>query len=145
MKTVAGARRRTRKFSEIRRPETPERRARIDAIKAGMAEGERLFELRRARGVTQVDLAERLGVSQGNVSELERRDDLFISTLRGYVGALGGRLEVKAVFDEGDAHPIDLQAVAEKAAKAVAAARSAKVAAQPKAKLAADRRSARSA
>lgn len=118
MKTAEGTRR-THKFSEIRRPETPERRARIDAIKAGMAEGERLFELRKARGVTQVDVAERLGVSQGNISELERRDDLFLSTLRGYVGALGGRLEVRAVFDEGDSHLIDLQAALEASVEAV--------------------------
>jgi len=109
MKTDAGSTRRTKKFSEIRRPETPERRTRIDAIKAGMAEGERLFELRKARGVTQVDVAERLGVSQGNVSELERRDDLFLSTLRGYVEALGGRLEVAAVFDKGESHPIAMR------------------------------------
>ena len=113
-----GKRRSTRKFSEIRRPETSERRARINAIKAGMAEGERLYEVRKARGVTQVDVAERLGVSQGNVSELERRDDLFLSTLRGYVAALGGRLEVSAVFDEGESHPIDLQAAALEATRA---------------------------
>lgn len=102
MKTKAeGSGRTHRKFSEIRRPETPERRARVDAIKAAMAEGERLYELRKDRGITQVELAERLGVSQGSVSELERRDDLFISTLNGYVKALGGRLQVAAVFDDG--------------------------------------------
>jgi transcriptional regulator with XRE-family HTH domain len=121
--TAGGKRRVTRKFSEIRRPETPERRARIDAIKAGMAAGERLFELRKARGVTQVDVADRLGVSQGNVSELERREDLFLSTLRGYVAALGGHLEVNAVFDEGDSHLIDLQQFAKAAQDAAAAAR----------------------
>jgi len=125
---AAEAERRTRKFSEIRRPETPERRARIDAIKAGMAEGERLFELRKARGVTQVDVAERLGVSQGNVSELERRDDLFLSTLRSYVGALGGRLEVTAVFEEGEAHPIDLLAALESSVEAARAAKPKRVA-----------------
>jgi DNA-binding XRE family transcriptional regulator len=88
------------KFSDIRRPMTAERRARIDAIKEGMVAAERLFELRSAVGVTQVELAERLGVSQGNVSELERRDDLFLSTLRGYVESLGGRLEIAAVFPD---------------------------------------------
>lgn len=102
METKAeGAGRGHRKFSEIRRPDTAERRVRVDAIKAAMVEGERLFELRKDRGVTQVELAERLGVSQGNVSEVERRDDLFISTLNGYVRALGGHLQISAVFEDG--------------------------------------------
>jgi hypothetical protein len=47
-----------------------------------------------------VDVAGRLGVSQGNVSELERREDLYLSTLREYVEALGGTLELTAVFDD---------------------------------------------
>ena len=64
-----------------------------------------LAELRKANGLTQVELANRLGVSQGSVSELERRDDVYLSTLREYVQALGGELEVAAVFD-GDRHPI---------------------------------------
>lgn len=99
MENQAGARGRThRKFSEIRRPETPERRARIDSIKAAMAEGERLYELRKEQGVTQIEVADRLGVSQGSVSELERREDVYLSTLRGYVEALGGQLEINAVF-----------------------------------------------
>lgn len=101
------ANRGTTKFSNIRRPETPERRARIDAIKRAMADAERLAELRTSRGMTQVELAERLGKSQGNVSELERRDDVYLSTLREYVEGLGGRLEVAAVFDE-ERHAIRL-------------------------------------
>lgn len=102
MKTRADASGRSSEpFSKIRRPETPERRARIDAIKSAMDEGDRLFAVRKGRGITQAVLAQRLGISQGNVSELERRDDVYLSTLRGYVEALGGRLEVAAVFDDG--------------------------------------------
>jgi ribosome-binding protein aMBF1 (putative translation factor) len=97
----------TARFSEIRRPETPERRARIDAIKRAMADAGRLADLRTSRGVTQVELAERLGKSQGNISDLERRDDVYLSSLREYVEALGGRLEVAAVFDE-ERHSIRL-------------------------------------
>jgi transcriptional regulator with XRE-family HTH domain len=59
-----------------------------------------LRELRAERGVTQVELAERLGRSQGNVSAFERRDDVYLSSLREYVEALGGRLEIEAVFDD---------------------------------------------
>ena len=101
MRQVAGPGDRHKRFSEIRREVTPDRRARIDAIKAASAAAERLGEIRASvGGVTQVELAGRLGVSQGNVSELERRDDLFLSTLRSYIEALGGRLEVAAVFPE---------------------------------------------
>ena len=59
-----------------------------------------LAAIRKELGLTQVDVAGRLGVSQGNVSELERREDLYLSTLREYIEALGGRLELTAVFDE---------------------------------------------
>jgi DNA-binding XRE family transcriptional regulator len=90
----------TKPFTSVRRPETPERRARIDTIKAAMAEAERLATIRAARGVTQVELAARLGRSQGSISETEHRDDLYLSTLRDYIEALGGTLEVAAVFDD---------------------------------------------
>lgn len=106
---IAGGRR-TRKFSEIRRPMTAERRARIDDAKAAMVTAEfmaiELPEVRASRGVTQAQLAERLGVRQASVSQLEHRDDLYLSTLRGYIEALGGRLEVAAVFD--DEEPVRL-------------------------------------
>ncbi len=52
------------------------------------------------RDVTQQVLAEALDVSQPNVSRIEHQDDVFLSTLRSYVEALGGRLEVRAVFDD---------------------------------------------
>jgi DNA-binding XRE family transcriptional regulator len=87
-------------FSEIRREVTPERRERIDAIKRAMADAVALADVRTGLGITQVELAKRLGVSQGNVSELERRDDVYLSTLREYVEALGGELEISAVFPE---------------------------------------------
>jgi DNA-binding XRE family transcriptional regulator len=87
-------------FSKIRREVTPERRERIDAIKRAMADAVALADVRTRLGVTQVELARRLGVSQGNVSELERRDDVYLSTLREYVEALGGELEISAVFPE---------------------------------------------
>lgn len=60
-----------------------------------------LAELRERHGTTQVEVAARLGMNQGNVSRLERRDDLYLSTLRGYVAALGGELELVARFPDG--------------------------------------------
>ena len=56
--------------------------------------------LRRARCLTQVELAERLDISQGSVASLEARTDLHISTLTRYVRAMGGELEMRAVFPE---------------------------------------------
>ena len=59
-------------------------------------------KLRLARKQTQVALAERLDVPQNAVSRLERRTDLLLSPLRGYVEGLGGRLELRAVFPDGE-------------------------------------------
>lgn len=55
-----------------------------------------LQELRRELGLTQDDLAEQMDIQQANVSKVENRTDMLISTLRNYVEALGGRLEVVA-------------------------------------------------
>jgi transcriptional regulator with XRE-family HTH domain len=58
-------------------------------------------KLRLARQQTQVALAKELDIPQGAVSRLERRTDLLLSTLRGYVEALGGQLELRVVFPDG--------------------------------------------
>ena len=78
----------------------PERRKRIEEISRAYDALLRLADLREARDVTQSRLAGRLGVSQPNVSKIESKGDLYLSTLRGYVTALGGRLEVKAIFPD---------------------------------------------
>jgi len=59
-------------------------------------------KLRLARQQTQVALAERLDIPQNAVSRMERRTDLLLSTMRGYVEALGGKLELRAVFPDGE-------------------------------------------
>lgn len=69
---------------------------RVRAIEDALA----LAQLRQSRNVTQVQLAEALGISQGNVSRLEARSDVYLSTLRSYVEALGGHLEIAAVFGD---------------------------------------------
>ena len=61
----------------------------------------RLGELRRRRGISQAAVAEALDVSQPNVSRIEQEDDLRLTTLGRYVAALGGDLELRAVFPEG--------------------------------------------
>jgi len=60
-------------------------------------------ELRRARKLTQVRLAKTLGVTQDSISRLEKRSDLLLSTLRGYVEAMGGRLSLVAEFPDREA------------------------------------------
>lgn len=60
-----------------------------------------LARLRDVRRKTQLQLAETLGISQATVSKIERQSDMYISTLRSYIDALGGRLEINAVFPEG--------------------------------------------
>lgn len=58
-----------------------------------------LKALRNELGLTQAELAARLGMAQAQVSQIEGRGDFLISTMRRYVEALGGKLEVCAVFD----------------------------------------------
>lgn len=60
-----------------------------------------LNELRAARQLTQESLAKSLGVNQAAVSKMERRTDMYISTLRQFVVAMGGELEITARFPDG--------------------------------------------
>jgi len=61
-----------------------------------------LRELRKARGLSQETLASVLRVRQASVSKIERRTDMYISTLRSHIKAMGGDLEIVAHFPEGD-------------------------------------------
>jgi len=61
---------------------------------------ELLQELRLRRQVTQEELAEVLGVRQATLSKLERRENVTVATLRNFVEALGGELEVRARFSD---------------------------------------------
>jgi DNA-binding transcriptional regulator YiaG len=63
-----------------------------------IAEEKALRELRAARAMSQVELARRLGVKQAEISKMERRTDMYLSTLREYVEGLGGSLSVIADF-----------------------------------------------
>ncbi len=62
-----------------------------------------LDELRSAKRLTQADMAEMLDVPQSSISRIEQRADMYLSTLRNYVHALGGVLQIQAVFPEGGA------------------------------------------
>ena len=62
----------------------------------------RLQDLRQALQLSQERMAELLSTKQANVSRIERRTDMFISTLRGYIEAIGGKLEIVARFPDGE-------------------------------------------
>jgi transcriptional regulator with XRE-family HTH domain len=87
-----------RNFRELLDAIPAERRQRIDQRVRETIAAMPLDELRRARQMTQARLAESLGVNQGEVSKIEHRTDLYLSTLTEYVEALGGTLEIRAVF-----------------------------------------------
>src|SRR5690242_17769233 len=59
-----------------------------------------LAELRRAREFTQVELASVVGVTQAQVSRIERQTDLYLSTLAGYLSAMGGELVILGRFPD---------------------------------------------
>jgi transcriptional regulator with XRE-family HTH domain len=60
-----------------------------------------LDELRNAKRLTQADMAEMLDVPQSSISRIEQRADMYLSTLRNYVHAMGGVLQIQAVFPDG--------------------------------------------
>jgi DNA-binding XRE family transcriptional regulator len=90
-----------RNFRELHDKLPPEvREANAAWVKKTLAEMP-LHELRAARQLTQEDLAEVLGVNQAAVSKLERRTDMYVSTLARFIEAMGGKLEIRAVFPDG--------------------------------------------
>lgn len=95
----------------------PAFRALVEEVEADQRQWAReyrstLVALRKALHVTQSEVAERTGATQPEVSRLERRDDVLVSTLRAFVGALGADLELVARFADGHVVRIDLTDVA---------------------------------
>src|SRR5262245_20892164 len=88
-------------FKTLREPLTPEAQARAHEKTADMMKDMALHELRSARDLTRGALAEQLNLEQPAVSKLERRTDMYVSTLRRYIEAMGGELEIIAHFPEG--------------------------------------------
>ena len=90
-----------RKFKELRDKMSAEAiqagEATYRQLKASMA----LEELRDARRMTQQELAQTLNVDQSAVSKLEHRTDMYVSTLRRCIAAMGGELQIRAVFPAG--------------------------------------------
>lgn len=90
-----------KKFSELRARMSPESRARAEIKAQTMLAEMPLNELRQARGLSQKMLAEVLHVQQPSIAKLEKRTDMYLSTLRSHIEAMGGELDVIARFPDG--------------------------------------------
>lgn len=91
-----------RKFTELRGKMSPAARAASEREFRKMVEEMPLRRLRAARELTQENLASVLRVKQSEVSKIERRTDMYLSTLASYVKAMGGTLEIRAAFPNGE-------------------------------------------
>jgi transcriptional regulator with XRE-family HTH domain len=89
-----------RKFRELMADWSPERIAEVEAGARELLVETPLYRLRQARNVTQDELATAMGTTQASVSKLERRPDVYLSSMRRYVEAMGGELEVTARFPD---------------------------------------------
>jgi transcriptional regulator with XRE-family HTH domain len=91
-----------KKWSELKATLPPEAIEEARRTTEAMLAAIELNELRKARRLTQEQLAERLGIRQSNVSKLERRADVHVSTLRDVVEAMGGELRLTARFPDAE-------------------------------------------
>ena len=98
-------------FETLREKMSPAARARSRALAEKYRAEMALDELREARAMTQVHLAKILGVNQAAVSKLERRTDMYVSTLQDFVRAMGGELKITARFPEGTVEITQFEAV----------------------------------
>jgi transcriptional regulator with XRE-family HTH domain len=90
------------KWRDIRGTFSPEQEAEI-ARRVKEAVGVMtLYKIREARSLTQVNLAKVLNINQGAVSRMEKRADMYVSTLRNFIQAMGGQLQIKAIFPDAE-------------------------------------------
>lgn len=90
-----------KKFSALRAGMSQSSREKADSKARSMLAEMPLNELRQARGLSQKMLAEVLHVQQPSIAKIEKRTDMYLSTLRSHIEAMGGELEVIARFPDG--------------------------------------------
>lgn len=90
-----------KKFSELRNKMSKASQERAESLANKMLAEMPLYELRQARGLSQKMLADVLRIKQPAVSKIEQRTDMYISTLRSHIEAMGGQLEITARFADG--------------------------------------------
>jgi DNA-binding XRE family transcriptional regulator len=96
-----------KKFSDLRSKMSSAAKAESEREFHRLIQEMPLQKLRSARKLTQQNLAKVLDVNQSEISKIENRTDIYVSTLASYVEAMGGRLEIRAVFPEGEAVKIN--------------------------------------
>lgn len=95
-----------RKLSEVLKTLPVERQIKIEILAQKKIEelilhAQTLADFRRAVGKTQVQVAESLGIKQHAVSQLEKRSDTYVSTLRKFLESLGMKLELSVITERG--------------------------------------------
>jgi DNA-binding XRE family transcriptional regulator len=91
-----------KKFSQLRKNMSIQAQHEVDAKAKAMLAEMPLCELRQARGLSQKVLAQILHVQQPAIAKLEKRTDMYLSTLRSHIEAMGGELDIVAKFPEGN-------------------------------------------
>ena len=91
-----------KKFQILRDKMTDDQRAEASTLAMDLLSEMPIHELRQAMRLSQAQIAETLNVNQAAVSKMENRADMLLSTLRRYVEAVGGELEIRAYFREGN-------------------------------------------
>src|SRR5271154_3704577 len=85
-------------FAELRARMAPEAQAEAEALRLGAEM--HLAEVRRAMKLSQDEIAQTLHIGQGSVAKIEKRTDMYVSTLRRFIEAMGGELEIVARFSD---------------------------------------------
>ena len=89
-----------KKFADLRARMTPEARARVAAKEEVLDAEMNLADLRKAMQLSQEEIAAVLQVSQGSVAKMEKRADMLVGTLRRFIQAMGGDLDIIARFPD---------------------------------------------
>ena len=96
-----------RNFEELRKKFSSERRAHLDEEVKEMQREYAISQIRREAGFTQVEMAERLSISQPTYAEFEKGGNMRIGTLQKIVAALGGILKFEVELDGRD-YPLQM-------------------------------------
>ncbi|TDR94429.1 XRE family transcriptional regulator [Enterovirga rhinocerotis] len=89
-----------RSFAELRARMSPEAQAEAEVEARRLGEEMDLAEVRRALKLSQEELGQTLQINQGSVAKIEKRTDMYVSTLRRFIEAMGGELEIVARFPD---------------------------------------------
>jgi DNA-binding XRE family transcriptional regulator len=91
----------TRNVKELRAKISPERRARIAHKTRTLRNEMALNEMREAVSLTQESLVDTLGVKHSSIPKMERRSDMYLTTLRKIIRAMAGELDIIAIMPDG--------------------------------------------